>query len=443
MTPHSPIHTHVLRTAAVLLTLVLHATPAHAARLDLTGGVLEYLDQSGGAAIANALTVTLAGDTYTLHDPAEASVNPTPNALAGGCAPVDAQTVTCPAAAIVSFTILTRNGDDHVTLTGVAVPTFVDSGTGNDVLVGGDADDFFFWNVGDGSDRIDGGLGNDTLEFDGSNASEHFRITPDGSGFDLQRDIGGVRMVVQHTEALELFTKEGTDDVATQPLVETSQHLEDGIGDPDGLADVLLVGDGGLCLTQRDGRFESEGRQPITFVNFPEVLVSGASCAPNPCDDAVVTQGCTVNHVRNQPCQGTPGDDVIVGTTAADVIRGGGGNDRILGGAGDDLLCGEDGDDNLIGGRGDDTLVGGPGADRLDGGSGNDVLRGNEGDDLLIGGARKDDLDGGAGNDQIKGGADADTLQGGIGIDAIDGGGGDDRCGDTDQAGPFRRCEGS
>ena len=100
--------------------------------------------------------------------------------------------------------------------------------------------------------------------------------------------------------------------------------------------------------------------------------------------------------MKHQPCQGTDGNDVIVGTQASDVIHGGGGRDRLLGGSGDDLLCGEDGDDALQGGRGNDTLVGGPGFDKLDGGAGDDVLLGGDDDDRLIGGGGNDDLDGGS-----------------------------------------------
>jgi Ca2+-binding RTX toxin-like protein len=370
------VQTHsstALALALLMLTTAL-PSPAPAARLDLVSGVLSYLDTSGALAIANDLTVTRDGDTYTLHDPADPLIDVTPNALTAGCVALGPNTVTCPASAIPSLTILLRGGDDRLTLMGVAVPAFVDGGHGNDVLGGGDADDFFFWNVGDGSDTIDGGLGHDELEFDGGNGAETITITPDGSGgsgFELARDVGAVRMVVHDIEVLSVFTKDGVDTVVTTPLVGTAQHLEDDA--PDDLADALHVDAGGLCVTRGNGVLEVEGRQPITFANFPEVDVDGAVCARNPCDDAVVTQDCTVNHVRHQPCQGTAGDDLIVGTSAADVIRGGGGNDRIMGKGGDDLLCGEDGSDVLMGGRGDDTLVGGPGRDRLDGGSGNDL----------------------------------------------------------------------
>ena len=427
-------------SAAVVL-LALTATRTEAARLDVIGDVLTYTDPSTIPSIANALTITLDGDAYTIDDPAEAAIDLTSNALAAGCTAVDSNTATCPASAIASITVLTRNGDDSVVLTGIEVPAFVDGGHGDDTLVGGDGDDFFFWQPGDGSDRIVGGRGTDILEFAGSNVDEHITITPDGTGFDLVRDVGSVRMSVQDIELLSVFTGEGTDSVVTTPLVDTIQDIEDGVGEPDGLADVLHVDAAGSCLTRRNDTFEIDGRTSITFGSFPQVLVENELCPRNVCDDAVVSQDCTVNHVRHQPCQGTAGDDVIVGTEGADVIRGGGGNDRIVGRGGNDLLCGEDGADVLLGGPGDDTLVGGAGGDRLDGGSGNDTLEGDGGDDVLRGGPGKDDLDGGAGEDDLRGGANSDTLRGGADADAIDGGGSTDLCTDLDQAGPFRHCE--
>ena len=427
--------------AAALLGPVLSATLAPAARLEINGDVLGYTDTSVTPPVANALTISLAGDTYTIDDPAEASIELIGSAVAAGCLAIDSNTVTCPAGAIASITVLTRRGDDRVVLTGVPVPTFVDGGAGNDTLIGGDSDDFFFWAPGDGSDRIGGGGGIDVLEFSESNLDEHVTITPDGTGFDLVRDVGPVRMNVQGVEALALFTGEGTDTVDTTPLGGILQDIEDGIGGPDGLADVLRVDAAQRCLTRRDDGFEVDGRTVIAFTSFPQVLVENELCPTSPCDDAVVTDDCTVNHVRHQPCQGTAGDDVIVGTPTGDVIRGGGGNDRIVGRGGDDLLCGEDGADILLGGAGDDTLIGGAGDDRLEGGSGIDVLAGDDGDDVLKGGSGKDDLDGGAGADELHGGANSDTLRGGAGVDAIDGGGSTDLCTDTDQAGPFRSCE--
>lgn len=72
------------------------------------------------------------------------------------------------------------------------------------------------------------------------------------------------------------------------------------------------------------------------------------------------------------------GNDLFNGSQGQQyIVDGGGGDDRLIGGAGDE---------NLIGGTGEDLLIGGLGKDDLDGGDGNDRVWGGEGDDYLFGG---------------------------------------------------------
>lgn len=66
-----------------------------------------------------------------------------------------------------------------------------------------------------------------------------------------------------------------------------------------------------------------------------------------------------------------------------------------------------------------DVMVGSARADVLEGEGGNDELRGGDGDDVLSGGAGDDILEGGAGNDSLRGGQGADTYRGGDGFDVI------------------------
>jgi Ca2+-binding RTX toxin-like protein len=418
-------HSTIVRASAIaalaLLCLASAATPVRAAFVDLNGGVLSYADDSFvSPPIANDLTVSLIGGSYKLDDPAETTITLSPNALAAGCTSFDSNTVNCPAAILTSFRIATGHGADRVDLTGVAHPAAVIGGTESDTLIGGDSDDIFQWAPGDGSDVIDGGPGDDSLDFFGSIIAETFNITPDGSGFDLTRNIATINLQAQSIETLTLRTLGGADNVFTTPLVGTAQRF---IDTPDMNVNVLRIDAGGFCLTRENDLFELPGRQPIRVTDFQQVFADNAFCAADPCDGAVATLGCTVNRVHDQPCQGTDGDDLIVGTPGPDVILGGGGRDRINGKSGNDVLCGEDGDDKLVGG------------------AGNDALRGGEGNDRLTGGADDDDLDGGAGDDRLSGGGGNDTLLGGIDADRINGGSGLDHCLDPDAPGPFPQCE--
>ena len=91
-----------------------------------------------------------------------------------------------------------------------------------------------------------------------------------------------------------------------------------------------------------------------------------------------------------------------------------------------DLLFGFAGVDTLHGNGGADILYGGKHGDMLYGETGSDTLYGGRGGDRLEGGAGDDTLYGGGGGDTLEGGADDDTLDGGEHDDILDGGAGAD-----------------
>jgi Ca2+-binding RTX toxin-like protein len=100
---------------------------------------------------------------------------------------------------------------------------------------------------------------------------------------------------------------------------------------------------------------------------------------------------------NDNPLNGTPGRDVIVGL--------GGGDGIVAGGPGNDVICGGSGKDTLYGGPGKDTLLGQAGSDTLTGGEGKDTLLGQAGSDLFtFGQTRKP----GDGKDRCKGGKGID-----------------------------------
>lgn len=425
------------RVGLVLIGLACCAGTARAGTVNLTAsGTLSF---TSNANVGHVLTIAPLGGIYLVSDPSEPITLSLP-AVQGGCLASNANSISCPIAAVTFISILTGPAADSIVLTGVAVPTSVEAGPSGDVIVGGDGDDAIVWNPGGGSDTIDGGPGNDSLFFQGSVISENINIAQEDEGFALLRDIGQALLHVDGVENLTVDAHGGFDNIATVPLRNTAQHIatdDDATVSPDALG----IHAGGLCVVQNGTSFAIEGRPPITSSGMDFVLLDHVFCRPDPCDGALPTTGCTVNGVRDQPCQGTDGDDTIVGTKDGDVILGGGGADRIRGGAGDDLLCGEAGDDTLIGARGNDVIFGGPGLDTLRGDSGNDTLVGGDDADLLTGGSGADDLDGGLGDDRLRGGAADDTLRGGDGLDVLDGASGTDTCGDTDQSASFPRCE--
>jgi Ca2+-binding RTX toxin-like protein len=403
--------------------------------IELAGGALTY---AASPLAANALAITRGDDLYVLHDAGEPALSPSPEAFAAGCLRIDATTAACPAAVVADVTVRLADGDDAVDLAGFDAPATVRGGVGNDTIIGGGADDMFIWMPGDGNDTIEGGPGTDTVELSGSPLDEIFTIAPAGTGFTVARNIGSAALQADDVEILALDTLAGADTVTTTVLGHTRQELR---AVDEGLPDTLTIDARGLCIDRENDRVTAPGREPVDFTEFANVALTNEFCAFDPCVGAVATTGCTVNGAKNQPCQGTDGNDVIVGTAGPDVILGGGGRDRLKGADGFDVVCGEAGDDVLLGGDDDDYVVGGPGEDRVKGDAGNDHVLGGEDDDRLDGGKGNDEVHGGLGTDIAKGGADTDLVRGDDGRDTIDGGRGDDVCVDTDQAGPFRRCE--
>ncbi|MEP3481352.1 MAG: calcium-binding protein, partial [Fuerstiella sp.] len=88
----------------------------------------------------------------------------------------------------------------------------------------------------------------------------------------------------------------------------------------------------------------------------------------------------------NDVAYGHLGDDTIEGGIGDDRLFGGFGDDTLNGGDGNDWVIGNAGNDILIGGSGNDRIWGGTGRDLLFGGSGSDDLFAGTGDDLLIDG---------------------------------------------------------
>ncbi|NRB18046.1 MAG: M10 family metallopeptidase C-terminal domain-containing protein, partial [Rhodobacteraceae bacterium] len=130
------------------------------------------------------------------------------------------------------------------------------------------------------------------------------------------------------------------------------------------------------------------------------------------------------------------GRDTAYGNSLDNLIAGNGGADRLYGLAGADTLDGGDGADKLYGGDGDDSLDGGAGDDLLDGGIGNDVLHGGEGrnritsgdgDDTVTAGAGDDRIAVGEGNNQVDAGNGRNQVTTGSGNNIIIAGSGDDK----------------
>jgi len=104
------------------------------------------------------------------------------------------------------------SGDGNDTVIGGAGNDRIEGGRGNDVASGGLGNDRFAWDPGDGNDIFRGGLGIDTLAFDGSDDAEIMTITtlPNG-GFRFFRDVGNITIDTRAVERVDVHASGGND----------------------------------------------------------------------------------------------------------------------------------------------------------------------------------------------------------------------------------------
>ena len=344
--------------------------------------------------------------------------------------------------------IVTVDGND--TIRGNDANNRLDSGFGDDILIGAGGDDELLGGAGDdalyggaGRDSYDGGDGVDTVDFSGESADIKVDLTKGsvviGSGqpTEIVEDLKNVENVIA-TQFADRLVGNAADN-----------RLEGGADNDSlfGLAgdDVLLGGEGG------DGLRGNEGNDILHGEDGNDVL------------------------------RGNEGDDILNGGDGNDHLEGNTGNDILEGGAGRDRLAGHEGDDVLLGGEGDDTFYLSEGSDQIDGGAGNDLIAlngltygveadlsqqtlskadgtamlttiknieratgsqfddrlvshqdgsslwGRDGNDTLEGSANRDSLRGNEGDDILKGGDGNDFLMGNEGNDTLEGGAGNDR----------------
>ena len=213
-------------------------------------------------------------------------------------------------------------GDGNDTLIGGPGNDVVDGGRGTDTALMGSGNDTFVWNPGDGSDTVEGQGGKDVLEFNGSNAPEHYDISANGSRVRFFRDVANVTMDLNGIEAVNLSTLGSADTVTVGDLTGTDLTKANidlsgvpGAGAGDGAADTVIV----------DG---TDGADNVDVSSAPGgILVSGPSTDVQVTGAEAATDNVDVNTLG--------GDDTIksglgISGPAAVNIDGGAGNDTAI-----------------------------------------------------------------------------------------------------------------
>ena len=296
----------------------------------------------------------------------------------------------------------------------------LDGEGGIDTLIGGEGNDLL---LSDGVDVVDGGLGNDTIDFSSAAggividldlntptpgpASENGAIldAPGGTTLATVTDVENVvgsnfdDLILGNNDINNLAGGLGNDTIHSFAGADT---LNGGAG----IDTALFTAGGGVevNLNATGGAVSSLGDTLISIEN-----INGADAG----NDTLSGNGLT------NTLNGQGGNDILNGEGGSDTLIGGGGTDSLSGGSGTDELFGNGGSDTLLGGSGADSLFGGDGGDLLFGNSGADLIRGNAGADILNGGSGSDTLNGGSGSDILNGGGSADSLFGGSGADTL------------------------
>jgi Ca2+-binding RTX toxin-like protein len=216
-----------------------------------------------------------------------------------------------------------------------------DGDRGNDVAFLCEGNDLFVWDLGDGSDRVEGEAGFDTMLVNGSGADEVFHASANGPRLRFIRDVGNIVMDVDGGERVDVEVLGGADTVTLNDLTGTAvQELR---------IDLEAVKGGGAADDKVD-RVILNGTNQSDFV---DVLASPGQLFVLGFPTFVSVQ------------RAAPADELTLNAR--------GGNDRVSGsgvpaglmtftidgGSGNDNLSGTNGVDRLIGGAGDDVLLNG------------------------------------------------------------------------------------
>lgn len=261
--------------------------------------------------------------------------------------------------------LIGKDGTDR--LIGGTGKDFLSGGRGDDQLFGGEDDDVIDWLPGEGSDLVEGQDGQDTLLFEGSNASEGVDLSANGPRLRFFRDVGNITMDCDGIENVIFKAKGGTDRVNVNDLTGTKVtnvaiDLLSSQGVGDGSADTVTVfgtaGNDTVNIAGSDAGVTVGGLKAT-------VAVTGAE---KDLDRLVVSSLAGVDTIDASAVQ----PEAIPLT-----LDGGRDDDTLTGGAGNDLLVGGQGTDTEFGGAGDDTSLWNPG-------DGNDVFEGQDGQDTLL-----------------------------------------------------------
>jgi Ca2+-binding RTX toxin-like protein len=239
----------------------------------------------------------------------------------------------------------------------------VSGGGGDDAVFLGSGNDVFNWQLGDGSDLVEGETGTDTLNMTGGKGDDVFQVFADGSAV-AATTTDGARIEAIGVEQVKLSLGNGSDAVTIGDLSGTDVR-----------AVTVDLGAGAksdsVNLTAGAGEVMSVGVHGIHTVITNENTLQTISL-----DNFNVSDVLTINSRF-----GSAAGEVIEASALTMSLHfiGGAGADTIFSGSGNDFIDGNQGSDVALMGAGNDTFNWDPGdgSDTVDGQAGIDTLQFN------------------------------------------------------------------
>src|SRR5262249_25760284 len=146
-----------------------------------------------------------------------------------------------------------------------------------DAMFGGDGDDTFVWNPGDGNDTLEGQAGQDTMVFNGANIAETVDISANGQRVRFTRDIASITMDCNGIELIQFNARGAADTITVNDLsgTDVARVNLDLAGTPnsgtgDGAADTVIVmgtaGDDVVNVTGAAGQVTVSGLRALVNI---------------------------------------------------------------------------------------------------------------------------------------------------------------------------------
>jgi Ca2+-binding RTX toxin-like protein len=369
------------RAAGALVRTVLggvavESDDVEALRLNALGGADTAMLGGLGGTDLGQVAVDLSGPTTGTADGLvdDVTVNGSEGAdnvaVAGNASGISISGLAVPTSVVATdppdrLTVNGLAGADTISASGLAANAALltmRGGPDADTLTGGPADETFRWDPGDGNDVIGGGLGNDNVAFNGSEANEQIAVGAGPAGHALiTRDVDAVTLDLDDVEALNVAPGAGSDavNVGDMPGAELTQ-VGVNFGGADGQTDTAIA----TATINPEVINVTPTPTGASVALAPTTSVSGAELGRDTLTINALAGDDTVNAstvpagLVDLVLQGGLGEDVYIGSQGTDLFQGGDGDDVGLMGAGDDTFVWNPGDDN-------DTIEGQNGADRL------------------------------------------------------------------------------